>query len=377
MTRILLHPDRLPRYAGARAFMPDPWRWWETRAYHTADGNQVELEHDLERLEYRVTFGRDGASTILTDPPAARLLSVTVYDDRYYTGLGRTFLENQYVLCRVVWHEQPGPDWQPLPTVTRTCCPGNYLLDSEVRGASERGPTRRSADDFDFQTRSFRGTFMQTMPLLRWPITPTIRTEPDDEFAAARRFSQEQITGIYGVPAGLIAPDEVREREGLPELVSYSLTAGPGEYDRVVFGDGTEIPLTVPVTLAARGVVVVTVPAGAGDGGTPLRMTEVRDWGGHLIGVLQEPSVIRGGRSPSVLPESEVINEIDRLEDYFDTRDEAEAAIRLVNDQVRHGPRDDYNANRYDKCQDCGHDWHGLECGRDNCDCLNTDWVKS
>ena len=103
--------------------------------------------------------------------------------------------------------------------------------------------------------------------------------------------------------------------------------------------------------------------------------TEVRNWGGDLIAMLQEPAqmprywaprymptIIKGGRSPNVLPESEVIDDIDRL----------------VNDQVRTGPVDDYSVNRYPKCPDCGHDWHGLECEAQQgyCDCLNTDWIK-
>lgn len=53
-----------------------------------------------------------------------------------------------------------------------------------------------------------------------------------------------------------------------------------------------------------------------------------------------------------LMPESELIDEIDRL----------------VNDQVRPGPRDDYHIDRYPKCARCGHDWHGLCC--EQCACL-------
>ncbi len=58
------------------------------------------------------------------------------------------------------------------------------------------------------------------------------------------------------------------------------------------------------------------------------------------------------GRSPNVLPESQVLDEIDRL----------------VNESVARGPRDDYNVNRYPKCAHCPHDWHGILC--DKCACL-------
>jgi hypothetical protein len=70
------------------------------------------------------------------------------------------------------------------------------------------------------------------------------------------------------------------------------------------------------------------------------------------------PDLIIPRRSPNVLPESQVIDEIDRL----------------VNDQVRVGPRDDYRVNRYPPCKVCGHQWHGLDCER--CECINTEWLK-
>jgi hypothetical protein len=84
--------------------------------------------------------------------------------------------------------------------------------------------------------------------------------------------------------------------------------------------------------------------------------TEIYNWRGDVIGVLGAPA-FTPPCSPNVLPESEVIDEIDRL----------------VNEQVRVGPGD-YRINRYDKCKVCGHDWHGLECG--TCECINTEWLK-
>jgi hypothetical protein len=63
-------------------------------------------------------------------------------------------------------------------------------------------------------------------------------------------------------------------------------------------------------------------------------------------------------RRKDVLPEKELIDDIDRL----------------VNEQIRPGPVDDYSTNRYPECGQCGHDWHGLDCG--DCGCLNTDWLR-
>lgn len=37
-----------------------------------------------------------------------------------------------------------------------------------------------------------------------------------------------------------------------------------------------------------------------------------------------------------------------------------DAIDALVDEQLAAGPRDDYNANRYDKCPHCGRQWHGL-----------------
>jgi hypothetical protein len=297
MTRIVLHPDRLPRYPAAPMLMCAPWRWWETRTHHAwqqgRDGNV-----------YTVTFGRDGAAVTLTDPPAVRLLQITVYDDRFIEQLDRALLTSSYLLARVVWHEAPDPSWYPVPGLF-TCSPGDYRFDSEMR--SEQGADYRYS--FGPQEQQLY------MRELTWPITPTLRV---NRFAGPTGTILDELAGWGGdlitTMQNAYTPNEIREREGLQ-------------------------PVQIP-----------------------------RYWN-------PQPSIVTGGRRPNVLPESEVIAEIDRLEEYFDTRDEAEAAVRLVNDQVRRGPRDDYNADRYPKCADCGHTWHGLDC--EHCGCLNTDWLKS
>jgi hypothetical protein len=39
-----------------------------------------------------------------------------------------------------------------------------------------------------------------------------------------------------------------------------------------------------------------------------------------------------------------------------------DAIDALVDEQLCGGPLDDYNVDRYPKCVDCGHDWHGEKC---------------
>jgi hypothetical protein len=48
--------------------------------------------------------------------------------------------------------------------------------------------------------------------------------------------------------------------------------------------------------------------------------------------------------------------------------DVLDAIDLLVDQQLKSGPRDDYNVNRYPRCVKCHHDWHGTCC--ENCSCL-------
>lgn len=82
------------------------------------------------------------------------------------------------------------------------------------------------------------------------------------------------------------------------------------------------------------------------------------------LGVIPADENVRPGeislRRYGVNPEEPVIDEIDAL----------------VRDSLGSGPRDDYNVNRYDRCTQCRHQWHGLECAIHRCDCINTDWLN-
>lgn len=379
MTRIVLHPDRLPAYAGSSMLMCAPWKWWETR---TGTG-LTRIEEPNGGLEYSVTFGRDGPAVILTDPPAVHLLHITVYDDMLH-DVGRTMLTNAYLLARVVWHEPPDPSWYPVPGLF-TCSPGDYRIDQEMR--SERG----SRGDYRYFGQPDQ-VVSSGQQVLNWPVTPTQRVARVD---GPTGTVLDNLAGWGGdlittVQDTTYTPDEVRQREGLPPapdagLLDQILRAGQDfqvtHYRApaaIVMHPELHQRLLMAASAQGRPMVQPTYPTDAQPYGTlfgmqirvDANMTPGQFW---LIPATEDPSgvvifqmprnmptVIKGARSPNVLPESEVIDDIDRL----------------VNDQVRPGPVDDYQANRYPKCAECGHDWHGLECGKDNCDCLNTDWIK-
>jgi hypothetical protein len=82
---------------------------------------------------------------------------------------------------------------------------------------------------------------------------------------------------------------------------------------------------------------------------TPNQIRELEGLGGYSR---RDVTWSSAPRPADILPEQDVVDEIDRL----------------VNEQIRPGPRDDYSVNRYPKCGHCGHDWHGVLC--EHCDCL-------
>jgi hypothetical protein len=46
----------------------------------------------------------------------------------------------------------------------------------------------------------------------------------------------------------------------------------------------------------------------------------------------------------------------------------------LVDESLAPGPRDDFNVDRYPRCDRCDHGWHGLGCGK--CDCEGSEGEK-
>ena len=315
MTQILLRPLR-PRGDNNEpaVLLRPPWAWWETRAVADRAGNIMVVEQNSD--EYVVTFGHDGDAVILTDPPAMHLLQVTVYDDRLWMESRRVMLENYYLLARVVWHEQPGPQWQPVPG-RMTCLPGYYLQECEQRPADGRSGRR---DYMRYEPAAVAEPFERTeLRPLDWPIVPTVRTrQPGADVADV---SHTHIVFVNGHFAYRVQADAGRSA---PSTSDDSCTVCTGQL--VLTNDRDH--------LICLGCGAVTGRHGA-------------------------PS--KAAHGPSVLPESQVVDEIDRL----------------VNESIRPGPRDDYTVDRYPKCDQCPHSWHGLECDTDGCDCLNTSWLQS
>lgn len=178
MTRIILHTGMSPMQREVRLELP--WFWWETRIYPNSDGVLYEqrIDPDLfehpRRSEYMVTFGRDGDSMVLTDPPAMRITSIEQHHHYGYEEqlLTRVLAGPRYMTVRVVWHEPPGQiqaddggvltyeAWRPLQK--RTCIPGDYQIETVER------------DDWrDCPAGPHRWPPERMMPL-QWPITPTI-----------------------------------------------------------------------------------------------------------------------------------------------------------------------------------------------------------
>lgn len=255
MTQILLHPDRLPRSVGAQVYIQPPWQWWETRA----SGDVITTNTD-DNTEYAVTFGVDGAQVILTDPPTVSLVAVSVVDDRIYQELGRSMLVSQYTLARVVWHERPGDGWYPLPDPT--CEPGFYEFRSEC-GA--RGQMEKVGD----YRRSLRDVLTKQMSVLVWEPIPTIRTSLMDQVLAL--YQQFEADNLARPAAVLMSPqDEARllaeARPGGGPLIVRDMS-GPA----TLFG----VPIRVDRNMTPGQILFVGRNA-----------TEVRGWGGDVIGVL-------------------------------------------------------------------------------------------
>jgi hypothetical protein len=388
--------------------LPADWNWWRIRLPQPSVDGQcytVQYDHPTDIHEASILFDGDGE---IVDPPAFHLTYfLPEFQDISFSD---PHVPDRTLMMRgptaefdVVWNDAPGEMWDLLPG--NTCCPGDYSIEEVQRDRQhvQYGRNERWAD-------STRREFSSSMGYLHWPTNPPQtrrigRPEPPSAYTARPRWQSRH-------PPSGPTPNEIRQREGLPPAPDYlgeilracqtfeaaqnrrpvAIVMHPQDQQRLLSQVDAAGPMTMPTPTGLRphgtlfGIEIrldqnlqlgqILLIGAEGD----TMPQEVRNWGGDLIGVLQEPgvrprpSVIRGGRSPNVLPESEVIAEIDRLEDYFDTRDEAEAAVRLVNEQVRGGPVDDYHANRYPECDHCPHQWHGLEC--EHCDCINTDWLQ-
>jgi hypothetical protein len=308
MTRILLHPRMLPRYSGTRVQLGPPWQWWRCRCYPDANGNAFYQQYDDPRnineasLLFNVDIAREDADIV--DPPAMHMIvHQPEWHDIMFGGSPVTRLMDRGMSaeCDVVWYGQPGPRWLQMPG--NTCRVGDYQVAHVDR---HHRPPDLGTDRAGALGDPERVHWDSMMGVLRnW--APGAMTHAADYGLAGR----------LGAATVAMTQREAQRYEETRRLNREEVAA--------VYG----------------------VP--------PTGVAEVLTWGGDVLGY--RPTT---PRAPNVLPEQDVVDEIDRL----------------VNEQVRPGPRDDYGVNRYPKCKDCGHDWHGLDCGNDLCDCVNTEWLK-
>jgi len=298
MSRILFHPNLLPRATGCRVRLTGPWSWWQTRIYPGADGNLFHQCYDDPRdcREASILFDGCGQDVEIVDPPSMRLvMELPDYINEW--GLGgplRSLVQDRgphWGELELVWHTQPGVRWLRLPG--NTCLAGEYSVNTCTRDE------RRRLDD-----SSTRMHFSSGMPSLRWTEELELQA-----LAAAMQVP----THVMMTPAQALA---ARYGEQLP--VSFEHDGEVLTFDGVGWAAGVIEPQQIP----------------------------------RIPGLIADPISLLPSRRPNVLPESEVIDEIDRL----------------VNEQVRGGPVDDYNINRYPRCKHCHHDWHGILC--EKCACL-------
>jgi hypothetical protein len=362
MTQIVLHPAN-GRYGGGQAMLPAPWMWWETRVGGELEWRYEPNVEDVEKVY--ATFGPDGDRVVITDPPSLFLIHLQEYDDRSYERIRSAMLIRSYLTARVVWHTQPGPHWQPVPSVM-TCRPGWYQHDSDCRGLGER---RREPEEWN--TRS---TFYEPMPRLRWEMTPMIvdgqsigppstpltssRCRQCQRYLPAGGAGTTEVRGWGGDLIGVLQQGALCEEcERMRSRSRRRTNRAPGVEPApptpgqiLVFdGQGGWVPRDVEEIGSIYGQPAMGMftpnEIREREGLPPLR------YGGRT-GLADE---ISGGLSvgvygPAILPEKEVVDEIDRL----------------VNDELRTGPLDDIN--RYPTCEHCPHQWHGEPC--EKCACL-------
>ena len=214
------------------------------------------------------------------------------------------------------------------------------------------------------------------MPSLIW------RPDWSDSFGQAVQASRQEIV-VYQVPAAMTTTPPTQPPDDLLRTIlaaqsayitrardnPVALLISPQDWRRLLAANNAGRPLVYePGGASTVFGMEVRVERSMAPGQVMVlgvNDSVVQNWGGDLVGVLTSNEARRragiASRSPNVLnPEDQVLDDIDLL----------------VNDQVRPGPQDDYNVDRYPKCEACGHDWHGLDCVG-GCDCVNTEWLKN
>lgn len=399
--RIVIRPNDLPRGAdgGAQEFLRWPWQWWRTRILPDADGNMTYQEYAPTNPEQiggfdEVTVRFDPTTDYnVVNPPSffivTRTREISSFDYRLNSMPVR---EEMY--CDLVWYEQPGPRWERLPGVT--CRPGQY----EISMSDGRAEDRISMG-FSMATH-------ETRDLIWYPPPARVLYERARLNDVDETVTMAQIPPpVMGIP--LMGAPRDRHRDALNQIIEalyqYErrntrrpryILVNPEDYATLrqgVLADDRSSYYTISAVSSGRlalfGMEILidrAVSPGAilvADGSLDICLQYVRGSTDDMYAStpVEPPSTTYSSypaanfsigasdvyaelhhhatfeRGPSILPESDVVDEIDRL----------------VNDSIRPGPQDDFTVNRYDRCEDCGCQWHGLECAL--CECINTDWL--
>lgn len=304
MTRIVFRPAQLPDYRGARVSLPPPWRWWET-TIHAEPGDDL-FSYDQHPPDgiYYFTFGDDRDRVILTDPPSVLAETVTHYYNPGMDGWPVRELARIRMTVRVVWHEQPGPQWtlprSHFPAIFMNCVPGQY--EARHYAFLRNEPTPR----LDYHQGG-------PVEVLRWPLHPTIRdgqaVPPTNPIAygrgvplAWRRWAEETLVPWQRELLNQWTESHQRPRPHLRQRQQQLLA---GAITRQEFEERNALYAPFTFDEAASTLIVTAEPRN---------------------------------------PEQDVLDEIDAL----------------VNDQLHHEASGyDHNINQ-ERCHLCGRPWHGL-----------------
>jgi hypothetical protein len=398
--RIVLHPqllqERAAPYQTRAAYLTPGWTWWRHKLrpcpdgamYHQAfddpqDVRQISIQFDL-LYEYDIV-----------DPPAFCLTQRSPeYDTVHYGERDRIFMTRGIRAdCDVVWHERPGPLWHALPG--NTCEPGNCIIEMVGSDGQRDG----------MSTEIHAGS---NLPRLIWPIggSSTRELSLSIETGGQRTFedhfrlihnARDQFTVLCNRPPSAVLMNHRDYHEMIRDLLLDERAGhliprnAPGVNEGfAVFG----IDIQIDSSLDRGRIVLVGDESSFASGSwfdnfdrssvddlmrrpqfprelqfprVPLsRWSEQLSINSRRLaeGLHRHPDAVPNlpvrshpppswpRRGPNVLPEAECIDEIDKL----------------VNEQIKPGPSDDYSIDRYPKCPHCPHSWHGILCNA--CACL-------
>jgi hypothetical protein len=252
MTRIVLHPNALPRRAEGPRALHGEWAWWHKRVQGTV--TQTYQPNPTDIREAVITFEPE-ADLELVDPPVLRVAVQrryrTPFDSPYdWSRRPRRFLDSSTTEVLIVWWGRPGPFWTQLPGTT--CRPGEYEI-TELTGEQERDQNRAWAD-------AYEGRWEVDMRRLVWPLTParprrrplTVAQASDmlDLVSEQPRLNAERIAQYEArARERLAAQERARERReiarafGVREL-DLDETRGVGQVEHAApeldFGDPAE-----------------------------------------------------------------------------------------------------------------------------------------